>query len=112
MDDRSEGEESKTESRLLRLLIAASGFIAFEALFIATLGESIYDFDYFSLGMWGLLILAGAGYLALGIFSRTWLSGLVLAAPLVIAAYFVNVIWTTEFESGVTVTENSNFTEI
>lgn len=111
MDGASEKPEDSSESGLLRLLIAACGFVAFEALFIATLGESIYDFSYFSLGLWGLIALAGAGYLGLGIFSRSWLSALVLVAPLAIAAYFVNVIWTEEFES-IIVGKNANFTQI
>lgn len=99
-------------SRLQRLLLASTGFLAFEALFIWLLGDKIYDFSYFSPVLWGMLALAGAGYFALGYYSRSWWSGLILAAPPLVAVYFVNVVWTTEYAGGVIIGENANFAEI
>lgn len=98
-------------SRSWRLLLAGLGFIAFEALFIWNLGDKVYDYSYFSPVFWGMLALAGAGYFALGYCSRSWLSALMLAAPLLVAVYFVNVVWTTDFGNG-TFVENANFAEI
>ncbi|MBK5233858.1 MAG: hypothetical protein JJE13_12865 [Thermoleophilia bacterium] len=59
-----------------------------------------------------MLALAGAGYFALGFCSRSWLSALMLAAPLLVTVYFVNVVWTTEYANGVIVGQNANFAEI
>ncbi|MBK5232194.1 MAG: hypothetical protein JJE13_04330 [Thermoleophilia bacterium] len=101
-----------TSSRARRLLLAGMGFVVFEALFIWLLGDKIYEFSYFSTPLWGLLALAGAGYFALGYFSRSWLSGLMLAAPLLVAVYFVNGVWTVEYENGVVIGTNANFAEI
>lgn len=99
-------------SRLQRLLLASTGFVAFEALFIWLLGDKVYDFSYFNPVLWGMLALAGTGYFAVGYCSRSWWSGLILAAPLLVAVYFVNVVWTTEYGNGVIVGENANFAEI
>lgn len=99
-------------SRPLRLLLVGLGFASFEALFIWLLGERIYDYSYFSLGMWGLVALAGSGYFALGYLSRSWLSGLFLVAPLLVALYFVNVVWVTEYPDGSSIGVNANFAEI
>lgn len=107
-----EETEANGSSRFPRLLIAVVVFVAFEALFIWGLGDLIYDFSYLSFGMWGLVALAGSGYLGLGVFSRSWLSGLALVAPLLIAVYFVNVVWTTDLGSGGSFGVNSNFAEI
>lgn len=99
-------------SRLHRLALAALGFTAYEALFIWLFGDKIFGFGYLSLGLWAMVAMAGAGYFALGYFSRSWLSGLVLVAPLLVAVYFVNVVWSVEYENGVIIQENANFAEI
>lgn len=99
-------------SSMRRLLLASVGFVAFEALFIWALGDKVYDYSYFSPAFLGMLALSGAGFFALGYFSRSWLSALILAAPLLVAVYFVNVVWTTEYENGVIVGVNANFAEI
>ncbi|MGB0121427.1 MAG: hypothetical protein WBP55_10800 [Solirubrobacterales bacterium] len=93
-------------------LLASLGFFAFEALFIWTLGDKVYDYSYFSPVLWGILAIAGAGFLALGYCSRSWLSALVLPAPLLIAIYFENVVWTTQLANGGSIGVNANFAEI
>lgn len=107
-----ESSGTDDESRTWRLLLASLGFVAFEVLFIWLLGEKIYEYSYFSFGYVGLVTLAGAGYFALGYFSRSWLSGLILAAPLLIAVYFVNDVWIVEYENSVVIGTNANFVEI
>jgi len=99
-------------SRRQRLLLAGAGFLAFEAIFIWILGDRIYDFSYLSPVLWGMLALAGAGYFALGFFSRSWLSALFLVGPLLVAVYFVNVVWTHDLPNGGMVTDNASFAEI
>jgi hypothetical protein len=95
-----------------RLLLVAISFLAFEATFIWTLGDKLYDFSYFSPAFWGLLALASVGYFGLGFFSRTWQSGFALVGPLLVALYFVNVVWTTDLGDGTSVATNSNFVAI
>lgn len=111
---RSEGlsptKRDETNSR--HLLSAGVGFMAFEAVFIWALGDKVYDFGYFSPVLWGMLALAAVGYGALGYFSRSWLSAPFLLFPLLVALYFVNVVWTTEFESGASISWNSNFVQV
>lgn len=109
---KSQGFGTIGVSRLQRLMLAGTGFIAFETLFIWLLGDKVYDFSYFSPVLWGMLALAGTGYFALGYCSRSWWSGLILAAPLLVAVHFVNVVWTTEHGNGVIIGENANFAEI
>lgn len=99
-------------SRTQRLLVTSIAFVAFEAFFIWSLGDKVYEYAYFSPILWAILALAGAGYFALGYCSRTWLSALTLAGPLLVAIYFVNVVWTTDLVGGGSFTENANFAEI
>jgi len=95
-----------------RFLVAAAGFVVYETLFIWLLGDRVYDYPYFSPMLWGWVALAAAGFFALGFFSRSWWSSLLLAAPLLVAFYFVYVVWTTNYPNGGSLTVNTNFPEI
>lgn len=95
-----------------RLVLAGVGFLAFETTLMWILGGKIYDYSYFSPAFWGMLALAGVGYFGLGFFSRSWLSGFALMVPILVAICLVNVVWTTEFENGISVGVNTNLPEV
>ena len=99
-------------SKLQRLAFAGAGFVLFETLFIWILGDRVYDYLFLSPMLWDWVAIAAAGYFALGFFSRSWWSAPLLVVPLLVAFYFVYVVWTTNYPGGGSLTINANFPEI
>lgn len=68
-----------------RLVLTGFLFLVFEGVLIAVFGDYFYTGVSSELGVMLMLALASIGYLLLGFFSRSWLSLLVAALPVLFA---------------------------
>ena len=103
------GNPGRQQSRPLP--VAAAGFVVYETFSSGSSATGSVT-TRTSAPCFGAGSLAAAGFFALGFFSRSWWSSLLLAAPLLVAFYFVYVVWTTNYPNGGSLTVNTNFPEI
>lgn len=74
-----------SEGFLTRLVLAGLVFLAFEAILIVLFGDYFYTDESSIPGAIGMVLVAAAGYFALGFFTRSWWSGALLLVMLLIA---------------------------
>lgn len=80
----SEQADSPIKSR--RFLITAIGFLVYESILIGVFGDYFFAESHSAFVAWTMIGLAAAGYFVLGALSGSWLSVLLIAIPMVIAA--------------------------
>jgi len=71
---------------LRRFFVVGIAFLIYEAVLIVVFGDNFYADVASTIGSWGMVAVAAAGYFALGYVSRSWYSAAFLIAMLLVAA--------------------------